>query len=505
MVPRTYFHRLWMRLNGSLRARLFIPIAFFATALMLVMVWAAVQIHGSDLKRVSVERAQLFTNLAAEGIATHMVEGGERELPILVTALKGHRSEIAAVSVTGPDGEVHYSSDPKLIDLHPWRVDKSDGSTPIDTGDTYSLVRPMANEARCAECHGAQSKLNGYLVVSFSKAPLLAAERKLTYSLLLAAIPALVLMLGTTLWLVRREAILPIHRLVVAMRRAQTGDDRVRADEGRPDEIGTTARNFDATMAALRRSRAELEKTYELRMIQADRLAMVGQMATGLAHEIKNPLAGLSGALELMEEDLADTAHRHVIGEMRHQVGRLTRIMESLLSFARPAPAQRRSTHVNSVLEKVLFLVSKQRQHSRIELRHEFADDLPRVHADAAQLEQVFLNIALNAVQAINGDRGTIVLRTFARDGLVHVEIRDDGPGIAPEIREHVFTPFFTTRTSGSGLGLAICARLVSENGGNVRFHCPPEGGTTFTVTFPVEHLASASEPTGIAPRKVAA
>lgn len=491
MPPRTFFFRLWSRVNGSLRARLFLPIAGFATALMLVMVWAAVQIHGSDLRRVSFERAQMFATLAADGIASTMLESGEHEVQLLVTALKGHRTEIASVSVAAPDGHVHFSSNPALIGQYPFRNRKLNWEAPLDTGETYSVLRPMMNEPRCAECHGTESKLNGFLAVSFSKAPLIAAERKLTYSLLLAAIPALVLMLGTTLWLVRREAILPIGRLVAAMRRAQKGDDTLVADEGRPDEIGTAARNFDAAMAALRLSRAELEKTYELRMIQADRLAMVGQMATGLAHEIKNPLAGLSGALELMSEDLAKTPHHEVVGEMQHQVGRLTQIMESLLSFARPRPAQLRSTSVNEVLDKVLFLVSKHRQHGNVTLHTELMAQLPSVRADAGQLEQVFLNICLNACQALSGREGRVVLRTFVQDDQVQVEIRDDGPGIPEAIREHVFTPFFTTRATGTGMGLAICARLVSENGGHVRFHCPPQGGTVFTVTFPIEQPAA--------------
>ncbi len=125
------------------------------------------------------------------------------------------------------------------------------------------------------------------------------------------------------------------------MRRAESGDLTVRADEGRPDELGIAARGFDATLAALRRSQAELEAFYRERMVRADRFAAVGEIATGLAHEIKNPLAGLSGALELLAEDLAeDPRQAEIVGEMRHQVARLTHTMESLLSFARPARAQ---------------------------------------------------------------------------------------------------------------------------------------------------------------------
>jgi signal transduction histidine kinase len=148
------------------------------------------------------------------------------------------------------------------------------------------------------------------------------------------------------------------------------------------------------------------------------------------------------------------------------------------------------------VLEKVLFLVSRQRQDSRIELRREFTSDLPQVRADGAQLEQVFLNVCVNAFQSINGSGGRLVVRTLVQDENVCVEIEDDGPGIPAEVRQHIFTPFFTTRPNGTGLGLAISARLVGEQGGHIRFHCPPLGGTTFVITLPKEQaVPSAGAP----------
>jgi nitrogen fixation/metabolism regulation signal transduction histidine kinase len=158
----------------------------------------------------------------------------------------------------------------------------------------------MPNGERCTACHGSESHVNGWLDLRFTRGPALAAQADLTRTLGLSAAVALLVLLVIAWWLLGREAVAPLKRLVSTMRRAEAGDLAVRADEGRPDEVGVAARGFDATLAALRRSQLELEAFYRERMVRADRFAAVGEMATGLAHEIKNPLAGLSGALELL-------------------------------------------------------------------------------------------------------------------------------------------------------------------------------------------------------------
>jgi hypothetical protein len=269
------------------------------------------------------------------------------------------------------------------------------------------------------------------------------------------------------------------------MRRAEAGELTARADEGRPDELGVAARGFDATLAALRRSQAELEAFYRERMVRADRFAAVGEVATGLAHEIKNPLAGLSGALELLAEDLASNPrHAEVVGEMRHQVQRLTHTMESLLSFARPPKARLRATDVSETLDKVLFLIAQQRRGAQVEIVSELAFGLQPVLADPGQLEQVFLNLCLNAVQAMQAQGGVLTVRSTESDGHVFVEVADTGPGIPADLRGSIFKPFFTTKREGNGLGLAISARIVAEHGGHIGYRCPPEGGTVFTITL---------------------
>ncbi|HUL58437.1 MAG TPA: ATP-binding protein [Anaeromyxobacteraceae bacterium] len=485
-----HLQRIYAKLDSSLRARIVLPTAILFALILAAMVLGATRFYGADMEQGRQERAQLFATMVASGVSNVMLSGQPQAVPGLLETLVAHRSDLAAVSLIAPSGRVSVSSSPELLGTVPWpevqrymrtTVVTEPGGNPLE----FAVLEPIHNAEACARCHGVQSHVNGWLDIRFTRAPVLEAQVKLAKTLAASAAVALVFLLAIAYWLLGREAVVPLRRLVAAMRRAESGELTVRADEGRTDELGVAARGFDATLTALRRSQAELESFYRERMVRADRFAAVGEVATGLAHEIKNPLAGLSGALELLAEDLAHNPDQsEVIGEMRHQVQRLTHTMESLLSFARPPKARLRSTDVNATLEKVLFLIRQQSHDGAIALQLDVPPGLPSVLADPHQLEQVFLNICLNACQAMGGEGGTLTVRARAAEGTLLVEMEDTGPGIPPDVRPQVFKPFFTTKRQGNGLGLAISARIVAEHGGHIGYRCPPGGGTVFTVTL---------------------
>ncbi len=482
---------IYGRLDASLRARILIPTSILFGLTLAAMVAGAVNSYGMGIERGRQERAEVFAHMVATGVSNVMLSGQPQAVPQLLESLVSHRSDLLSASLIAPGGQVSISSSPGYVGARPWgRPDRFADTTvvtePGGAENQYAVIQPIVSLNSCNRCHEGTAPVRGWLELRFSRDPVQEAKKELAGTLALAASVALVALLAILLWLLGREAVGPLRRLVSAMRRAAAGERGVVADEGRADELGVAARGFDTTLAALRRSQAELEAFYLERMARADRFAAVGEVATGLAHEIKNPLAGLSGALELLAEDLArHPRHAEVVGEMRHQVQRLTHTMESLLSFARPPKARLRSTDVNHTLEKVLFLIRQQSRGTLVEIEAALGAELPQVLADPAQLEQVFLNLCLNAVQAMAGRAG--LLRVSSRpgeSGLVIVEVADTGPGIPGDLREQLFKPFFTTKREGNGLGLAISARIVAEHGGHIGYRCPPEGGTIFTVTL---------------------
>ncbi|WP_176066618.1 sensor histidine kinase [Anaeromyxobacter diazotrophicus] len=480
---------VWRRLDRSVRARILLPTALLFATTLALMVMSAVEFYASDMERGLQEKSEIFAGMVVNGVNDTMLHGTPEQLPDVLALVMAHRTDIESISLIRPTGEVHSSSRRELVGTRPWgnlgrfgspTVVNAPGGNPAQ----YAVLQPIPNSAACASCHGTAQRYNGWLDLRFNRKAIITQQTRLTHTLVTSAAVAFVCLMVIAWWLVGREAVAPLKRLVASMKRAESGDLSVTADEGRADELGVAARGFDAMLAALRRSQNELEAFYRERMVRADRFAAVGELATGLAHEIKNPLAGLSGALELLAEDLASSPRQaEVVTEMRHQVARLGNTMESLLSFARPPKARLRTTDVNATLEKVLFLVRQQRRGASVALTLELGQTLPPVLADPNQLEQVLLNICLNACQAMDG-KGKLVLRTFEIDGRVTVEIEDDGPGIPAEVRQHMFKPFFTTKREGNGLGLAISARIVAEHGGHIGYRCPPAGGTIFAVTL---------------------
>ena len=481
--------KAWSRLERSVRARIILPTAVLFAAVLGTMVYVAVSAYGSDIEKVQRERAEIFAANVVSGVTQTMMEGQPNQVPDLLELARSHRADLQSISLLRPDGQVAYSTDRRLTGTHPWNDMSSFAqprvvSAPGGEQSQYAVMRPIANVEKCASCHGRESRINGWVDLRFTRAPAMAAQGELARTLGVSTGVALLMLLAIIWWLIGREAVAPLHRLVGAMSRAEAGDLSVRADEGRSDELGVAARGFDATLAALRRSQAELEAFYRERMVRADRFATVGEMATGLAHEIKNPLAGLSGALELLADDLSGNPRQaEVVGEMRHQVSRLTNTMESLLSFARPPKSKLRDTDLNAAMEKVLFLVRQQRRLAAIHVEAELGA-VPHVLADPSQLEQVFLNICLNACQAMGAAGGRLTVRSRVTEGRVTVDVEDTGPGIPENVRPNLFKPFFTTKREGNGLGLAISARIVAEHGGNIGYRCPPGGGTIFTVAL---------------------
>ncbi|MBI4817244.1 MAG: HAMP domain-containing protein [Deltaproteobacteria bacterium] len=487
--------QIWAFLDGSVRARILIPtIALFALTLVAVG-FTALELYDLKLQEARSRSMLSSVQVLVSGYASAKLGGGPKPQaePMLKLALD-QNPDVEAVRLLRADGGLAsgHSGD---SDLGGRAIASIEPGIPFQVGDgREAIVWPLLNGPSCSGCHGKDASVLGWIHVRFAPAAHEAERRHLVGSLLRAGAPGLLLLVLIALWLLNREAVAPLKRLISVMKRAEAGETELSADEGLPDELGEAARSFDRMLTALRATQAELEAVYGDHMIRANRFAGVGELAAHMAHEIRNPLAGLSGVLELLGEDLADTPKGPLIGEMRHQVDRLTRTMESLLSYARPTKPQLQRTFVGTAIDRALFLVAQnQRRSNRIELHKDLEADLPAVLADPPLLEQVLLNLCLNAVQAMT-EGGQLTVRAYSpREDRVIIEVTDSGPGIPLPARGSLFKPFFTTKRNGNGLGLAISARIMKEHGGELSFECPDSGGCVFRIslrTFASDTLA---------------
>jgi len=222
----------------------------------------------------------------------------------------------------------------------------------------------------------------------------------------------------------------------------------------------------------------------------ANKMALVGQMAAGLAHEIKNPLAGIKVSLDVLSDELdLKTEDKDLFARVINEVSRMERLLKSLLSYARPPHPQFDLVGINRLLDSTIKNVGMtvgQAPERHIFFENDFSLDLLQIEADSSQLQQVYLNIYLNAIDAMP-DGGTITTVT-RMDGEDHVwiEISDTGVGLSPTAIAKIFTPFFTTKTKGTGLGLAICKRLIEQHGGTIEVESWSGEGTSFVMIFPL-------------------
>jgi two-component system nitrogen regulation sensor histidine kinase GlnL len=254
--------------------------------------------------------------------------------------------------------------------------------------------------------------------------------------------------------------------------------------------------NFLGSVLVLRdlKHRKELEEDLQ----RADRLGIVGTLAAGLAHEIRNPLGGIRGAAQLLKRALDhDSSLLEYANIMIREVDRVDKLIEQLLDLARPAKLELTAVNIHEVLEDVLLLETHTAEAPPIAVKKRFDPSLPPIRGDREQLTQVFLNLVKNAFQAMpRGGFLTVATRLETdfhirgqgtdRSRWIWVDIEDEGVGIKEEDLPHIFSPFFTTKNNGTGLGLAACYRIVKEHGGLIRVESIEGKGTTFRISLVV-------------------
>ncbi len=270
----------------------------------------------------------------------------------------------------------------------------------------------------------------------------------------------------------------------------------------RNDEIGDLGRNFNQMVRQMRESRLEIERLHRTQMSRAEHLATLGELATGLAHEIRNPLAGIAGVIEIIGRDLPATSPaRSVVKDVRQEIARINHIVTDLLQTARPHPPTVRKSDLNTTVEHAVMLGRQQALAKSVEIVLKRDPSLLEVEHDSDQIHQVLLNLLLNALQAIDirsNDLRTNDLRNSNQNGKIAVtvkslgtmavvEVADNGRGIAPDHLPNIFRPFFTTKGDGTGLGLSLARRIVEDHHGRIEVTSALGQGTTFAVVLPLQ------------------
>jgi len=259
----------------------------------------------------------------------------------------------------------------------------------------------------------------------------------------------------------------------------------------RNDEIGDLGRDFNRMVANLKETREEIQRLHRTQMSRAEHLATLGELAAGLAHEIRNPLAGIAGVIEIVARDLPPTSPaRVVVKDVRQEIAQINHILTDLLQTARPHPPEIRRSDLNTTVEHAVMLARQQAMSKAIEIQLKKNDAVPEVEHDSDQIHQVLLNLMINSIQAIEGT-GKITVEVGLHDAFATVAVADNGRGIPQEHLPNIFRPFYTTKGNGTGLGLSLARRIVEEHGGHIDVTSTVGKGARFVVNLPVRRTES--------------
>jgi hypothetical protein len=464
------------------------------------------------------ESAVMHSSLILKDIEILMLQKNSGGLQVLVEHAAREHPELHDLRLFSAEtGRITASADRKEIGTsiyaEDWKkfVKGEFQSFVIEKGGKVfaSKIVPVRNKPSCTGCHPSDRPVLGVIDLEISLDKAVSSVKDLAIKQFSGLVAGFLIILTVFLLQGARLITRPLKELTEGMRKVGAGDLKVRVKEGRQDEFGYLAKGFNSMVSSLDEAKKQIQELYSHQMERASKLASIGEIVSGIAHEIKNPLTGISCAIQVLNAEYADDSHKKaVVSEILNQVKRLDRTVKDLLNYARAKPPQIVLTNVRNVLDKALFFVYPEARKQNVEISMKYECEPCDILIDPDQIQQVCLNLMINAVQAMSsGGTLTITARTIGgeefsnvtgrsqgADRALAISFEDTGKGIPPEDIPHIFEPFFTRKTQGTGLGLSISHKIAQDHGGDIIVRSRVGVSSTFTLYLPfLEHPAGSN------------
>jgi signal transduction histidine kinase len=484
----------------------------FVTSLILIFaisfnVWWNTSLHGASIEKLTEEKTKIISEFIEKNVIRAMEKGRHFDMHSILRTFIVYK-DVRKISLLSIDGTIKASTqdediNKRVSDVKPLLKNLyfiKEEMVRLENGRrekerVYYYNKPILNRPECFQCHGKENSIIGILTVSNSLKEMDTMISKIEiHSIILAAltIAFLSFVLGTLFF---KFINVPIKNLTETMKKAEEGDLNARANIKSGDEMGSLAENLNTMIEKLHFAKQEAEQYHQELIQRADRMASIGELASGIAHEIRNPLAGMQGAIQILAEGFPkEDPRREVTDEIQKQIYRLERLVKDLLNYAKPVPTNYLPTDINQLVDKVLsFFMVQQGRSVDFRIEKKLFSSLPRTMIDPNSMEQAFLNIVLNAQKAMPKG-GTFTVATVPLykgkdDGRevqeIQIIFKDTGMGISRENLHKIFNPFFSTRSEGTGLGLSITKNIVEQQGGRIEVESTVNVGTQFIITLP--------------------
>ncbi len=469
--------------------------------------WLEIGLHESHMKRLTYEKTKIISEFIENNVIRAMEKGRHFDIHRTLKSFAIYKG-ISKINLLTPDGTIKAStndneldrkiSDAELFFKNQYFVreeifHRENGRREKER--IYYFNQPILNKPECYQCHDPKEKLIAVLTVANSLKDMDKELSKAKKDSVILAIITIGSLSSVLAFLFMRFLNLPIKKLTDTMKRVEEGDLNAKVALKGRDEMGKLAENLNVMIMKLNLAKKEAEEYHRELVQRADRMASIGELASGIAHEIRNPLTGIQGAIQILAEGFPkEDGRKQVTDEIQKQIYRLERLVKDLLNYAKPVPANYVPTDMNQMIDTVLSFFLIQQSHSEnLKIEKRFSPHLPRVLLDSNSMEQAFLNIILNAQKAMpRGGTLTVLTRPADRKEEkteikeIQIVFEDTGGGISKSNLSKIFNPFFSTRSDGTGLGLSITKNIVEQHRGTIEVESQIQVGTKFTITLPV-------------------
>lgn len=497
-----YFYKNYKKMslrNWTLKNKVLLHVVVLGVGSALILTLLFISTQKNLISTLIRQKAELVSTLIKGSVFGVQKCGRIEEAQSKIVELASATSTIQKIRIISPQGSIFASSDAaergRPLELgEQTRVREMlarDTPHAVLFSEPDATVRYMAvveNRAACYECHSPQAKSNGVLEVTFNTKQAAALLRKSQWKGVVIALLTLSLLTAIILRLFERLINRPISLLKEKMLRVQEDDQSLPLMPAKQDEIGSLIRSFNTMVDNLRTANRKIEDLYSQRIEKAEHLASFGELAAGLAHEVKNPLAGMKGALEIIVQKAGPAdPNKEIFLEVLLQIDKIIAIIQEFLIFAKPKPPHFTLVDPDRFVSNAVHLAQTQLDGKDIRIEVTASGGRVRARLDEDQMEQVVLNLLLNAVAAIDEAGRVSVALSLPGENELEIRVADNGHGIKEQNLSNIFTPFFSTKKGGTGLGLSISKRIVEEHRGTISVESREGQGTTFILRLPLD------------------
>jgi len=483
--------------DWKLRHKIILHVAVIGIFSAIFLTFLYINTQRNIIHTMNSQKAELVSSMIENSIFSAMKEGKAEKVQATLRKMASP-NDIKKIRIISPQGKILRSSEENetgstieastLENMNEFLSNKSLSNIFfIRSKSTIQGFRIIENRSECFGCHAPQEKINGILEVSTDHAEASTLLQKSQIQGIIIALVALATLTFVIFRLSEKLVNRPISQLKDKMKKVQEGDLTIQFPHSKSDEIGSLAKSFNVMISELKEANQKIEELFNKQIEKAGHLASIGELAAGLAHEIRNPIAGMKGALEIINQNISESdPKKEIFTEILLQIEKINNIIQDLLSYARPKEMSVSFVNPNECVKNAVKLAKPQINSKDIHFHFRGLDNGTFAWMDADKIQEVMLNLMLNSISAID-KKGHITIVLLERNkNELEIIFSDDGMGVKKEILPQIFNPFFTTKTRGTGLGLSICKKIIEAHQGSIEVESQERKGAVFTIRLPV-------------------